>query len=39
MGAGSATILRVLPYRDLAGDIDGVVMVFTDVTKIRRDAG
>jgi len=29
-------VLRVLPYRDLNGAIDGVVLVFSDVTKIRQ---
>jgi len=28
--------LRVLPYRDLNGAIDGVILVFADVTKIRQ---
>ncbi|HVY86834.1 MAG TPA: chemotaxis protein CheB [Caulobacterales bacterium] len=28
--------LRVLPYRDLHDQTDGVIMVFTDVTKIRQ---
>jgi two-component system CheB/CheR fusion protein len=28
--------LRVLPYRDLNGAIDGVILVFVDVTKIRQ---
>lgn len=35
-GGKECYVLRVLPYRDLAGDVDGVVMVFTDVTKIRQ---
>ena len=29
-------VLRVLPYRDLTDAIDGVVLVFSDVTKIRQ---
>ena len=29
-------VLRVLPYLDLNGAMDGVVMVFTDVTKVRQ---
>jgi two-component system CheB/CheR fusion protein len=29
-------VLRVLPYRDLNDAIDGVVMVFADVTKVRQ---
>jgi two-component system CheB/CheR fusion protein len=29
-------VLRALPYRDLNGAIDGVVLVFSDVTKIRQ---
>jgi two-component system CheB/CheR fusion protein len=29
-------VLRVLPYRDLNGAIDGVIMVFADVTKVRQ---
>ncbi len=29
-------VLRVLPYRDLNEAIDGVVLVFSDVTKIRQ---
>jgi two-component system, chemotaxis family, CheB/CheR fusion protein len=29
-------VLRVLPYRDLNDAIDGVVLVFSDVTKIRQ---
>jgi two-component system CheB/CheR fusion protein len=29
-------VLRVLPYRDLNGAIDGVIFVFSDVTKIRQ---
>jgi two-component system CheB/CheR fusion protein len=29
-------VLRVLPYRDVNGAIDGVIFVFSDVTKIRQ---
>jgi len=29
-------VLRVLPYRDAQGAIDGVILVFADVTKIRQ---
>jgi two-component system, chemotaxis family, CheB/CheR fusion protein len=29
-------VLRVLPYRDMTAAIDGVVLVFSDVTKIRQ---
>jgi two-component system CheB/CheR fusion protein len=29
-------VLRVLPYRDLNDAIDGVIMVFADVTKVRQ---
>jgi two-component system CheB/CheR fusion protein len=29
-------VLRVLPYRDLNDAIDGVVLVFADVTKVRQ---
>ena len=29
-------VLRVLPYRDMTSAIDGVVLVFSDVTKIRQ---
>ena len=29
-------VLRVLPYRDANGAIDGVILVFSDVTKIRQ---
>jgi two-component system, chemotaxis family, CheB/CheR fusion protein len=29
-------VLRVLPYRDLNDSIDGVIFVFSDVTKIRQ---
>jgi two-component system CheB/CheR fusion protein len=29
-------VLRVLPYRDPQGAIDGVILVFADVTKIRQ---
>ena len=29
-------VLRVLPYRDVTGAINGVVLVFSDVTKIRQ---
>jgi two-component system CheB/CheR fusion protein len=29
-------VLRVLPYRDAQGAVDGVIMVFADVTKIRQ---
>jgi two-component system CheB/CheR fusion protein len=29
-------VLRVLPYRDLNDAIDGVIFVFSDVTKIRK---
>jgi two-component system CheB/CheR fusion protein len=29
-------VLRVLPYRDANGGIDGVILVFSDVTKIRQ---
>jgi two-component system CheB/CheR fusion protein len=29
-------VLRVLPYRDVNGAIDGVIMVFADVTKVRQ---
>jgi two-component system CheB/CheR fusion protein len=29
-------VVRVLPYRDLNGAIDGVIFVFSDVTKIRQ---
>jgi len=29
-------VLRVLPYRDVTGAGDGVVLVFSDVTKIRQ---
>lgn len=29
-------VLRVLPYRDMTDAIDGVVLVFSDVTKIRQ---
>jgi two-component system CheB/CheR fusion protein len=28
-------LLRVLPYRDLAGTVDGVVLTFADMTEIR----
>jgi two-component system CheB/CheR fusion protein len=29
-------VLRALPYQDLEGAVDGIVLVFTDVTKIRK---
>jgi len=29
-------VLRCLPYQDVEGSIDGVVLVFNDVTKIRK---
>jgi two-component system, chemotaxis family, CheB/CheR fusion protein len=29
-------VLRVLPYRDLNNAIDGIILVFSDVTKIRQ---
>jgi two-component system CheB/CheR fusion protein len=29
-------VLRILPYRDANGAIDGVILVFADVTKIRQ---
>jgi two-component system CheB/CheR fusion protein len=29
-------VLRVLPYKDVHNEIDGIVLVFTDVTKIRQ---
>lgn len=35
-GGKECYVLRVLPYRDANGAIDGVIMVFSDVTKIRQ---
>ncbi len=29
-------MLRVLPYREVNGSIDGIILVFSDVTKIRQ---
>jgi two-component system CheB/CheR fusion protein len=29
-------VLRVMPYRDAVGSTDGVILVFSDVTKIRQ---
>ncbi len=35
-GGKECYVLRVLPYRDANGAIDGVIMVFSDVTNIRQ---
>ena len=35
-GGKECYVLRVLPYRDANGAIDGVILVFSDVTKIRQ---
>jgi two-component system CheB/CheR fusion protein len=35
-GGTESHVLRVLPYRDLNDAIDGVIFVFSDVTKIRQ---
>lgn len=34
-GGNECYVLRVLPYRDLNDAIDGVILVFADVTKVR----
>jgi two-component system, chemotaxis family, CheB/CheR fusion protein len=35
-GGAESYVLRVLPYRDLNEAVDGVILVFADVTKIRQ---
>jgi two-component system CheB/CheR fusion protein len=35
-GDKESYVLRVLPYRDMHDAIDGVILVFSDVTKIRQ---
>lgn len=35
-GGKECHVLRVLPYRDLNDAIDGVILVFADVTKVRQ---
>jgi two-component system CheB/CheR fusion protein len=35
-GGSECHVLRVLPYRDIQGAIDGVILVFADVTKVRQ---
>lgn len=35
-GGKECYVLRVLPYRDLNDAIDGVILVFADVTKVRQ---
>ena len=35
-GGKESYVLRVLPYKDLNDAIDGVILVFSDVTKIRQ---
>lgn len=35
-GRDRELLLRVLPYRDVAGDVRGVVLTFIDITDLRR---
>jgi two-component system CheB/CheR fusion protein len=37
--SGEAYVLRVLPYRGPDNTVDGVILVFADVTKIRQHEG
>ena len=35
-GGTECYVLRVLPYRDINDSVDGVILVFADVTKVRQ---